>query len=885
MPNRGLIMRSGASWVSLVGCISVGCMNDDVLSAPDGLDLLIVALATDGPPNVSVLRRGESLAAGWESDDPIFFGFSVGDFLRPSGEPVELLDLGALTVRTSERAAPRSGCRRCIAPPFRSPQLVYPGDSCSLPRFGRVFVRRSSELVEVSDSPPAAADVLRRDIRMDWAGTCPFEDEPIPVPPSSIELRAIYPEVDPWPVEQLAQAPDGTLGLFSERLAMRIGADGARTQPGSIPFEGPVELAVGLEGGEFVVVSRIPPGRTGSKVRFTRFNRSFESAELPASQEFYDLPKDLARVDSSHARLFGAPEGLEALLLAGGRSPLNPWVSLCVLGETLSCEPLLEDRNRPSWTLESGRMDKAIALEDGTVVASGPGRLAYGARLDGRWVWRSTSPSTRGLESLGWVGQQVFVCANDDVGVEVLTATITGEMARPEAGEVTWVRRFEARSGSCGDFSRVPGARRLRMMLGAVTRWYVELDADDLSRNLEPSEVSAIGLGREVARLRSLAPNLLVAQDMYGAVLRVAPGQQAEIVYGSSALQGFAGALVPNEGELLGFANRPSHAFSVVKATSGEWQVTESRGIGDSFDEWNDIVTDAKADSSDGSLWLTGYTLTATTVRGWLRHQRGGTWSEVGAAYGVRGLSLAEVAPGRFVLVADNWGIWVIEGEKLSPVEVIWDDPETQKVEGKPAAAGECHDGRSIFRKPVDTASLRTWRAVDANGGSAWAVGCGGVIARVMAYGPRPVAERFGVDRLNEGAIEGDLNEPQLSAVRVLSPDLVLVAAVGLAKGTSEQGRLWEIRPAGAGLTFAVSAEHRPPVPALEVASGPPLAIVGPAAAAALVNSWSTEGSVQYVGSSGRARFPGAITAAASDGRDVFLAGWGMRVLVASPGD
>lgn len=865
---------------SLLCAAAAGCMSSDDLSLPEGLDLLIVALATDGTLEVNALRRGESLRAGWTGEDPIFFGYSAAEFLRPGGEPVERSDLAALQVRTLELSAPPMSCDRCRAPPFRPPQLVYPGDSCSLPRFGRVFVRQSSELVEVSSAPPEATEALRERIRMDWAGDCPFEE--VPAPPGLIELRVLHPEVDPWPVERVAQAPDGTLGLFAERLALFIGGDGARTQR-EPPFEGPIEFAVGLEGGEFIVASRIPPGATGPKLRFDRFaSPSFEPVALLSSSEFRDLPRGLVRVDSARARLLGAPAGLEALLIAGGR---NPWVSVCVLDGILSCESLLDVRNRPPWTLESGRVAGVDALEDGTVVMIGEGRLAYGSRLDSDWSWRSSRPAVRGLETLASIGQQVFVCADDDQsGLEVLTATLTREMVRPEAREVDWIRRFERPSGSCGDFSQVPGARRLRLTLGAVTRRYVELDADDLSRPLEPLDLSELGIDREV-RLRSLAPNLLVAQDLTGAVLRVGTGDEAELAYGTPELQGFAGALVPSEGEVLGFANQPSEAFTVTKLATGEWQVTGRRKIDDSFDVWKDLVTRGAVDSSDGSLWLTGYTLTATTVRGWLRHRRDGAWSEAVAAFGVRGLDLAEVAPGRFVVVADDWGIWVLESGALTPVEVIWDDPETPEIEGRPAPVAECGDGRSRFPKSIHESSSKTWRAVDAGEGAAWAVGCGGVVARVMPYGPAPFAERVGVGRLVKGAIEGDREDPPLSAVRVLSPERVLIAAAGLSRGTSEQGRLWEVRPNGSRLELVASTQHRPPVPALEVASGPPFAIVGPPDAAALIGSWGTDGSVQFVGSPDRARFPAALTAAASHGRDLIIGAWGNRVLVVSPRD
>ncbi|MBI4815390.1 MAG: hypothetical protein HY791_03995 [Deltaproteobacteria bacterium] len=868
------------SFLASVALVSVACAEGRGLTLGDEaseLDLFVVALAIEGSP-VTVALRAPSIPAVLEGNtELVIFGFSTSDFVGPDGASVSDAELSGLVARSARRSGARSTCDTCTAASRRAPQVVFPGDSCALPAFARVFVSQpgNTKLVEVRPGEDVEAEALRSQIRMDWPGECANRDEVVPTPPRSSRFEVLYPKTDPWPIEVVAQTADGTIGLFSEKLALRVGPSGERIEARA-PFVGPTQLAVGLRDGRFIVGSRAE-ARDGPRAEFYQFDAgSFESHRLETNLADSDLPRDLVYAAEAQVARLGAPAGSEVLVVAGGRSVVDPWASLCVLSASLTCTPILSGQADVEWTGGGERLTEAVVLEDGTVAVVGGTRLGFGAPGANGWAWGSREPAVEGfeLESLGAVGQQVFVCAEGDgLGSRILTATITRDMGGEGHPGPEFVERFAYPRTVCGDFWSVPGSpRRLRMTLGTTS---IELDADRL--NQEPRQLGDIlGATHYFEWVRSLTVDRILAKDAAGVILQSGPtGLQP--VYGPRELAGRPGALIATDAGFAGYFNDPPGTFE-VKRVDGSWNFEIQppvTGLADSAD----VITGAVTDSTDGSVWLVGFTRTATSVRGWLRHQRTDAVVEVGSVAGLRGIDIAEVAPGVFVILADNWGIWVLDHEILRPVELIWDDSATSESEGRPEPAVLCPDRLSSVGGPFGDPPLQTWRAVEARDGVAWAVGCSGVVARVTAFGSAPFAERMFSEDLTGGLSDGDGKPPALTVVRVVSPSRVLVGAEGRTRATAERGRLWEIRAGPLGLAALKNEDLRHPLPALAFTSGAPFAILGEPSALAIVTTSEADGSFQFLGSSLRLRFPAPLTAAASHQGDVLLVGPGLRVL------
>ena len=151
-------------------------------------------------------------------------------------------------------------CRRCLAPSGQGPQIMFKGDSCAVPRFARA----------TGDQAPGTLTAARRQIRLERTGACPCVPHE-PANAGSVALRAIQPAPDPWPYDVYAQAPDGTLGIFSRHEIILASPDGTRRRrtqqdesrycggaPADLPFVGSILAAVGLSDGRFLLASHDP---------------------------------------------------------------------------------------------------------------------------------------------------------------------------------------------------------------------------------------------------------------------------------------------------------------------------------------------------------------------------------------------------------------------------------------------------------------------------------------------------------------------------------------------------------------------------------------------------------------------------------------------------
>jgi hypothetical protein len=243
-------------------------------------------------------------------------------------------------------------------------------------------------------------------------------------------------------------------------------------------------------------------------------------------------------------------------------------------------------------------------------------------------------------------------------------------------------------------------------------------------------------------------------------------------------------------------------------------------------------------------------------------------------------LGIAELTPGRFLLIAEGPEFFILDGARLDPIPISWDDPETSVVESAPSVSdtigctGMLRDPCIAFRR------ADVFRAVDVSAGVAWVVGCGGILIRVGPGSAQRIALSRGTETQYVIKLDMPSPPPEVTAIRAFCPDWALIGAQP--SWTIHDRQLdsdWFFQASAVGGRLLIQ-DYAPnaQTPQTNRALGNPLAIHGTAAQPIALFTGGIDGSAYAFGDRERRRFFGLGFSAAAelpDGSSLVGAGAG----------
>ncbi|MBI4821420.1 MAG: hypothetical protein HY791_34490 [Deltaproteobacteria bacterium] len=718
--------------------------------APDPTRLFSVVVAPESREATIVPSGGGWGVALRDESELLVFDISTADLKTPAG-----LAPDVPSARFADAPAPQGGCGRCLAPVIaRGPQIIHAGDSCLTPPFADVFRVEGDGLVaQPTDSFVAS---VRREVLLDWEGPCAFQVAPDVA--QSLDFAVVSPEQDAVPATAGAMNSAGDLGLFSLGLAVRIGADGSRREAGAPPFVSEVGFVVALANGDFLVESE------DTQPRIHRFDEHMTASEVTVNAPIEIDVNHLVRLRSDVDAFLAGAHDVEA-------GPSSGVLLRCELRDrTLECARLL-DRRIPF----AGDFASIHVMDDGTMLGFGDGYFVTVSPDGERWSWRDPSfppdvELARLEAQLTSTGDQIVLCLSGQRrGVARFFSTTVDSTAWTPLGE--W-------PGICEGVVSVPGSPQLRWVQVAPGQ-AVEVDFARMQLALRDRLWAELGLDRPFESIFE-GPGALFTMDEFG---RASVGQPSalRLVYGSASVEpGTIGAIVEERPDrFVGFSTVDGKAFQVSYDRSAR-EVSWASQLGFGA---HDLVSCAARDSADGTMLVGGGD--EVTGRAILRRvDAGGVATAIEIPAGPL-VAITEELPGSFVVADEEWGLWRVRSGRAESIEIQWDDPRTAEIETKPLFdRGHPCKSRPTLSTPLENLS---WRALGAAGAVVWAVGCRGVVARVVGE----VAER-----LSPRSIFADgIQDPDLTALDVKAPDFVELAARGDEEPFHASGLLWRLEP------------------------------------------------------------------------------------------
>ena len=762
----------------------------------DDEDVVVVVTASETGiiESARILRPGirPGPFAIRDSAHLISFHLRASDIVDERNQPMDSDGLASLRVRTPgmepEQSSSDVPCERCLVPSTRPPFQLFPGDSCTLPTFATPTRHETNASVDGGSVSPTSGIVeeVRRQIRLERPGVCPCHRHEASAAPM-VDYRPVWPLVDPWPARVTGIAPDGTFGVFTDSVAIRIAPDGRRVTklatstttfcspaPSALPFVGPVRSAVGLPAGRFITASY--HGGMRRNLRFDVFNPDLSSEPM---QVPYETQPDTMLYWGARDRV----------LLIGESLPVTPAIYSCLVAREphrLDCELLT---SRP---LVGSFRDVEIVADDLIFGAMGDLGLVYGILRPSGYEWLQQSlrtvPIANGmgtrrintLFTVGSIGDRLFACGSSDAGSVVLTATRT---ANPLAHQPQWSVVGELNGGSCGDITQISDDAAVLAdgSLGGLV--LTSTGAVSTRRRLS----SIFGTSNGLNRVQRPTPGFLHLSTPVGVRYRreFGVGKPAEHIYGNLDREDVRTlATVESDGAFWAFgSHRIARRVEVVDGQV-DLQTVNLEGFAAS-----DLIVAADVDTARG-----GFLVGGRGGPGFLRRvATDGSVEEISLegmfVQGEFVIALTEVVPNIHIVAGSRRTLLRLRDGVVEPIHIEWDDSMTE-FEEKELTRESCK-----IREQVNVDS-ELFTVVSASHGIAWVAGCGGALLRVRALAPQAVAERVSLARPDQTLYDPKVHTlPGLTAMTAACPDNVVVAARGLNEFDTAKGRVWEVAP------------------------------------------------------------------------------------------
>ncbi|MCC7385173.1 MAG: hypothetical protein IT384_25220 [Deltaproteobacteria bacterium] len=845
-----------------------------IAADPPEIDLFVVVGSRSGEPtSARLVSRSDAGTVELTGDRATVFGISSSDLVEPSGVALSTSALAELSAGLETDTAPAS-CGRCLFPVSRPPWVLHPGTACAPPRFAPVWSGEvgGKEMLEADDPQGTEVAQIRERVRLLRGGPCAHPIAELGAPAALPDLEEIFPAPDGWGADAVAATPGGALALFAGARVIEVASDGRRAVLTVQPRR--IIDAVGLGDGSFLVIRAETPALLDGG-RIERYRAGvFEPVSTPALRSAHDLelvPAALAPALDDRP----APAGLvlvAAALDSDAIGQTEPGLLACAVGERVECLPIAVD----TWTFGPSALTRLLLLSDGTVIAAmrerPTDRLLYGARRDDRWhfvIGEELAPAWT-ISAARAIGQAALACTiQDDRGGVVMTTTLSADTvvrgAAPRWSEIP------ALWSGCTSITPVPGQPDHAWLTYGYPHFHLnEVDLASGSA-LDPRtvhDVFGIPFVREVAPVG--VDGLLVVSDLgvYKSVRADRDAVELAQVYGPPAtteLMGTVGAIAATRAGFAAFSASARFDVALGPATAVRVSTVSLTPYGSPI---------AALETEDGSILVAGPDLTAQ--QGHLWRARGAELVDLAPESDLSIYDLAPLTAETQIAVGEDWKLWSIDGDRVTPIEVDWDDPTTPEPEGPPRLERPAN----LFGCPLEPGATNfaggqgpSWRDVDAAGGVAWVAGCSGALARVVPGAP---AERFDASRLVTTLAAGrDLVAPDFTAVRVLAPDHVLLTSVGR-EPSRRSGRLFEVRSRGSELTL----EERV-VPDLGGYTEPTWWLLGSSEALyeVTIDALRSEGGVTFLPMPGRAMARTAYSAAEREGA-VLVGGSGPQLFL-----
>ncbi|MCA9549843.1 MAG: hypothetical protein KC933_07400 [Myxococcales bacterium] len=816
-------------WLALV-VAAAGCSRSVPLELPADADRVLVALLSEqgAVERLVVAAPGEvpRFAVRVDFEHPLVtFALRTEDYLHADGREVSVEELHGALARAAfdedASQADRGACRRCQEPGAGNLQVVHAGDSCPpVLAQGQLYRGADGEVTALSADAMKPEDLevfvaAQQSLRLEWPGACEFPEEPGPLA-AMPSWSPVGPDDAPWPAWALAQAADGTVGVFTEGPHTVVYSDDRRL------------VSAGAPPGRPRAAVAVPSGAAARFLLVT--DRRQEGAA--ASLAFLWVEDVQGELTTGPATLTGlaAPEALDVralqwvdtdagrrLLLLGGRGGRGVVVVCAQDGAGLTCT---ESALSGAVCADVGVVRSLVATRRGWL-AVGPGGYAEAAVSGGSptswWCQRADKellsvnanapPELLAVQpvSVGALSDRAFVCLEvaDLRDVALVFQAPLGADAPFEGAGLAWqsVNGGFFEPVRCGEFSRDPDqlldAAPDRLRLDAATG-LVDVFADGTSavvdqwayrQRLGGDPITAT-LQRDPGWVLHRTGWAVEPEALGAAILTVGVDRAYRHVYGRRDATAY-NTVAPRADDFVAYnaftdalplritprpdASAPSgHGADLVAVEQD--QTSELRlGPGEA-------VEDAQYDPATGELWLVGNSWvtaeggSANSDRQWkpffrrlspgLEHARD---VPVPLERGAFLCDITPLAPGLYLLAGGQGALLIYDGTSFLPVEVEYDDRDTEAVEVEPFEVNSGEPSADLL-------------AVDAAGGVGWAVGIDGLVLRVarerQAGVPRWVARRVSLDRVAQDSLRIPFAlRPRLTHVRALAPDHVVLVA------------------------------------------------------------------------------------------------------------
>lgn len=248
---------------------AVGCSGDASLdlSAPEGTLVVFAATLGDRVVQSGALISGrDPRTPAIEADRLFTWTLLPGELIDPAGVALDMDRLEALDVVEAAGARASGSCNRCLAPATRAPQLLSPGDSCTIPTFARAQAYRhdGSTMVESPADGPALEEA-RRTLRLEVPGECACP-RPEPMDLTNLELETMLPRSQPQLFAAITRPDTSTVVMFATGVARAIDLSSGRARDYVDPAPEALLPTAAVPFGDAFLVSSLDrvPGAFGS---------------------------------------------------------------------------------------------------------------------------------------------------------------------------------------------------------------------------------------------------------------------------------------------------------------------------------------------------------------------------------------------------------------------------------------------------------------------------------------------------------------------------------------------------------------------------------------------------------------------------------------------
>ncbi|MBI2378513.1 MAG: hypothetical protein HYV07_31230 [Deltaproteobacteria bacterium] len=646
----------------------------------------------DGPVEASLDAR---LAAFDPEHAYVVFGLSRNDVVDERGQPLESIEV----------SVNRPGPCGCPAPGAASPLRLGVGESCPVPTFAATF--DPSNALESS----ATRRRVMTAVRLLRSGAC-FEE---PDEPFTERPELISPGPDLEPAQASALGPFGAVSSFSEKMALRIEPDGRRISARSLPFRGPVLAALALPNDSTLVASwdTLGPAFT----RFDRFTKELESAPvplLPSHGADRLRPAWMKLLDDGRILIAGRQESERGHLFVGTGG--HALLAECdLIDHELLCRPALRPRLFDGWYVVDG-----AALGGEYLAVSNIGEVSVGGGSELR-EFAMGGPAYSGVSAHAF-GSKWIVCTLDE--------RLAPQVRVGDAGVGLGQPVYRHPYGQCAGFAASEDGRAVDVLF--TTGELVRVSRQGTIEGPRLIHGHVPGIFQLLAESHGRGLIVDVSSNLW---IRTASAATAKITYGAldprEAGQ-VAVEILRVEEEALVFWTNPNRVSSVALDTG---VLRERPDLVLPFNVHAGLVFDSArreivgSSDAEGPAFLFRLPVDGGDVR------RIELPSELHPPD-----SMTEVSPGVIVAAGSDWQLLRVEGDFLTAIQPLWDDPGTPEIESR-VESEHCRLGHVLAGSR--TGDGLTWRAVDSAGGVAFATGCIASLVQIVAFGPAPYARRL----------------------------------------------------------------------------------------------------------------------------------------------